>query len=421
MSAFAFVEINIVAFDPVRDAQAKTSFSPSPGLDALAAARRLGHEVVVAAQDPAFYGPEIDRRVDRWVVCDTRDAEATARALAGSGAVAVTTFIDQFLGVAAAVARALGVPGPDPGSPALSRSKARVRAALDAAGVPNARWAVVPAASPLPAPLALPCIAKPVDGSGSWDVVRVSDEAELAAAAERHAARHTYGRGVAPRHELLLEQELRGPLFSAEGFVAGDDVELWGYSDRDLAEPPLFYETGSTFSGELPHPGAPAFVREVLRASGYDLGAFHLELIVTADGPRLVELNPRLIGGGAHQCVNLACGGVDVVEHVLRRLLGEPGALSAVAASTLRDVYPPRAGRVTRVAGLERARSSAGVRRVELRCSPGDEVRDPRSNSENLGYVLTEGPDARSARERAERAAAQLQLELEPLAEPEAA
>src|SRR5205823_9157093 len=119
-------------------------------------------------------------------------------------------------------------------------------------------------------------------------------------AIDAHVSRALYGGRVAPKHVLLLEEELHGDVFSVEGFVEGDDVEIWGYTDRELVGDPFFAERSLTYGVPAPAPRVDDFVRTVLGATGYDFGAFHLELLDTPDGLRLVELNARLIGLRVH-------------------------------------------------------------------------------------------------------------------------
>jgi biotin carboxylase len=410
-----FIDVNVAGFNPARHSQALGT-SPSAGLDALAAVRRLGYGVVVASAQPDFYGPRIAAMVDRWLTVDSRDPALVADAARDSGLpiVAALSFIDQFLSVAAQVCALLKLRGATPESPALSRSKARVREALDKAGMPNPRWAVIPADDPaLTSPIGYPCIAKPIDGSASWDVSLVHSDEQLQRIAQTHLRRTTYGRQVRPAHRLLLEEELIGPLYSAEGSVADGDIEILAYSDRRLSDPPRYYELSLVSTRIPPRPEIDQFVRDVMNATGYDLGPFHLEFIDTAEGPRLVELNPRVMGAGSHQCVNLVCG-LDLVERVVCRHLRLPApqvAEGVARAAAFTWIYPDRTGvfdgygdGVT--TGVEQARSGPGVQVLEVTAHPGDKVVLPESNSDTIGYVVTVGDSAEEARARGEHALA---------------
>ena len=67
-------------------------------------------------------------------------------------------------------------------------------------------------------------------------------------------------------------------------------------------------------------PGAAAISgqprSQALRALGLGWGPAHVELRLTQDGPRIVEVNPRLAGGMIPRMVEEALG-IDLIEHVV--------------------------------------------------------------------------------------------------------
>lgn len=388
------------------------SFLP-PGPAALAAAKRRGLRTAVAAHDRAYYGEAHDHLVDAWVETDTRDALTVARAvheLPGEVA-AVHSFVDTFVGTAAAVNRLLGLPGADPLAPGLARNKAVARRSLTEAGVESVRFGTARVEDdPLTSPIGYPCIAKPVDGAASWDVRLVENDADVHRLAEEHAAR-VYGRGVRPRGELVFEEYLSGPLWSVEGWVSDGEVEIFGWTNREQAEPPDFAELSFGFAADEPTVGADGWARATLAALGYDLGPFHLEAILTPQGLRLLELNPRLVGCGAHPCISLVCG-VDVVDHVVGRILGERSPLPRrQGAATARLVTTAVSGQVVAVEGLDDLAGSAGFVGGLVGVDAGDTVESGlRSNAAHLGYVLTVGRDRSEADHRATEAAARVTI-----------
>src|SRR5206468_1631395 len=84
----------------------------------------------------------------------------------------------------------------------------------------------------------------------------------------------------------------------------------------------------------------------VCRALGLDLGIFHLEIIVTADGPRLVEANPRMMGG-ALPLIYERFTGHSIQDHLIAVHLGSPLPVPALperrVVSSVR-LYTDRAG-----------------------------------------------------------------------------
>jgi biotin carboxylase len=145
----------------------------APGPAALAAARARGLKTVVVVSDRSYYGEQFDGLVDSWIVTDSRDPVAVARALSAlDGRVAaIHSFVDTFVGTAAAANRLLGLRGADPLAPALARNKAVARQALMKSGAESVAFhSVRLGVDPLKSLIGYPCIAKPVDGAASWDV-----------------------------------------------------------------------------------------------------------------------------------------------------------------------------------------------------------------------------------------------------------
>lgn len=386
----------------------------SAGIEALRVARELGHKNVVLAQAPELYEPNIAPYVDEWVICDTQGPDSIIHAVAHRPVKASLTFSDFFVGSAAVAARHLGLRGTTPDSPALLRDKSAVRRALDEAKLPNPQWAVVSLLEPVTtSPIGYPCIVKPVDGSASWDVMRITNDAVLQEAVRLHLARREYGRKVQPKHLFLFEEELQGPLYSVEGFSVNGEAIIWGYSDRLLINPPFFVEARTTFSGVMPHKDVPNFTNDILVATRYDFGPFHLEFILTEAGPRLVEFNPRLIGGRAYYRMNL-CSNDNVVTYIMRRYLGEtPGEFTPFRASTQRDIYAPQEGILKAIRGVERAQELPGIVEVSLRVDVGDRVMPAKSNSEMIGHIITVGKTPEEAGQLAELALSQLEIEVQ--------
>lgn len=315
---FSMVEVSLSSSDPRL---------PSVSLDILRGAKKVGAETIVYTANPHAYAEMPDGMVDRWITCDTRDANDVAKAAQAVAPDCLVGVSDLFVDVANAAALKLGLPA-NADSPAFARDKAAVRQALDDAGVTNLAWAVIDCADyDESAPwsgVKPPAITKPVDGSASWDITLVSSEGELREAVERHRVRSTYGRGVQPVGRMLIEEEVTGELYSVEGFRSEGQTELWGYTGRVLAAPPHYAEIAMSFGTGEPEPGLGAYVVQVLDATNFRYGAFHIEVMYTASGPILIEVNPRPMGHGSHQCVN-ALSDHPLGDEIARRYLGMDG------------------------------------------------------------------------------------------------
>jgi biotin carboxylase len=380
-------------------------WSRNVGTDALRAARQLGITSIVATANRRAYGARLDCLVDSWQECDTTCGAAVAAAARAVDADLVFSWIDAFVPAASQAAASLGMPQANGGSPAVIRDKSAVRWQLDACGVRNARWAVIDLRDDITdSPIGYPAVIKPVDGTGGKDVMLVTDSESFQIACAAHLNRAGYGHQVVPAYRMVCEELLAGDLVSVEGIVLDGAISIWGYTDRGHTGPPAYVETSFAFAAEPFHPAMEEYTRHVVKALDYRTGCFHLEAVITADGPVLVEFNPR-VASGIYQCVDLATGG-SCLEAMLLAQLGERRALPPAAGAACRIYLEAgESGMLTGVSGADAARALPGITDVLVKTtatlSPGDCDR-------RVGYVQATAPTRTQARARAREAIALL-------------
>jgi argininosuccinate lyase len=173
---------------------------------------------------------------------------------------------------------------------------------------------------------------------------------------------------------------------------------------------------------------AAAFATSAIEAVGITHGLTHTEVMLTAAGPRLVELNPRQGGGYIFDLVHLVSG-THPLSVLVDLALGRPPALGTAAAPLASAAVPggsaavafvmaPRPGRVVAVDGLERLAADPRVHRWTLPV-PVTATR-PVDNEAYLGHVVVTDPAGTGARAHAERLVASLRLRFDDggVAEP---
>jgi len=155
------------------------------------------------------------------------------------------------------------------------------------------------------------CIIKPYRGCSSNDVFYCQSENEAQFFFSRLLGTKQYGGGLNVVQEYLQGQEYAIDTVSCEG--VHKIVALWKYDKRLINGSPFVY-----FSTELvPNSdNATAKVLEytckVLDALKIQYGPAHTEIILTADGPVLVEMNGRWHLADVAPITNLCIGGNSV-------------------------------------------------------------------------------------------------------------
>jgi biotin carboxylase len=370
-------------------------------------ARSRGLGIAVLVRDREFYGDDADWLVDRWIECETLDPASVVAAVGqlGGTVTAVTSAVDGFLRSAAVAARALGLRGPTPGTPALVNDETVLRTAMAEAGVALAPWVSVRTAeAALTSTIGYPVVVAPVDAARRYDVAVVGEDGELRALAAQHARRATYVRGLRPQHRLLVEQYVDGPRFAADGYVVDGRVVILAWSEQVMTPPPEFTELAVTVTRRPPAADASQFVGAALAASGYDCGLFHLEFVLGPAGPMLVTLHARPAASGAQFCVDRVSG-VDTAEVAVALLLGEPVPAGRPAraeeACTRMVLLSHSAGRVRQVSGVRDVAAIPGFLVAEVFTDVGAETEAPGTPTGYLGHVITAGSSPEQSRRRA--------------------
>lgn len=392
-------------------------------------AGEMGFVPVLVTTKPeryAFAAGEPGLRV--MSVADTADADALHRALAdafggGAGIAAVTSSSEYSIPVAAALARRLGLPGPDPDAIERCRDKGYQRTRLHAAGVgvPPFREAdSVPSAVEAARALGWPVVVKPVDGSGSVGVRLCEDESAVAAHAGALLARGANERGIAPAPRLLVEALARGAEFSVETFSG----RVIGITRKHLGALPDFVETGHDYPACAAPEEERALVDAVLRgteALGLGWGPQHWELRVEGDRAAVIEVNPRLAGGFIPELVRRAQG-IDLVRATLELATGGAPDVAAKAArfASIRFLLSPGDGTLGAPSGLDDAAAVPGVEEVRMYKAPGDAVVRAGDFRDRVGHVVAgaDTPEAARAAAEAGRDAVRLHLQPEAAAAP---
>jgi biotin carboxylase len=282
---------------------------------------------------------------------------------------------DRYLVAANTLARDFGTPYEPPETIALLRDKAAVRARLAEAGLGTLRWH----AGADSAEVGFPLVVKPLTNYGSIGVAVCWDETELG----QHLA-------AAPG-PVLLEQYVSGRHVSAEVLVQDGRPMVLGFAERLPAPPGVAAEVGGHFPARFEGLGAARrLVHDIVAALGVRNSALHVELMITASGPQLVEVNARVAGHVVAEQISRALDR-NVTLDLLHLAVGKPlePLDEPVRTLALRQFWTTRPGtlRAIHIPDLP-----PEVVRCEAVVQPGDRVRTLRDNFDRLGYLLTEAP-----------------------------
>jgi biotin carboxylase len=394
------------------------------GYEAIQTARKCGCHVTFVTRSLDYYLRSglltfpLDA-VDRVVTCETNDVAAIVAALRpfARELSALISVGEWYMEAAAVAAHLLGLPGQHPDSVRAARDKSRTRELLAGAGLPSLRFARVTCAEQARgAGVGFPCVVKPVDDSMSHGVrlCRTPDEAAAHVALLLSQTHNIRGQRKIPA--VLIEEYASGPEVSVEAYAFEGHVQTFMVTQKLVVPPPEFIEIGHTVPVPLDTATRQSCIDSVkqgLAAIGYDFGAVHAELRLTAQGPRIIEINCRLAGGQITRLVKLATG-MDMTKTLIDMHLGEPPPSPRPAERGAAIVFLlGRAGIVRSVAGADAAGSVPGVREVCVLAEPGATLRRPAGNADRIGHVIATGSTGAVALEAAMDAAAAIRIDID--------
>jgi argininosuccinate lyase len=304
---------------------------------------------------------------------------------------------EYFAGTAAALAAEYRLPGPDPDALQVCRNKWKQRQILRAAGLLTPKFErtfSLEETREILKTIPLPVIVKPAQGSGSVGVRLCRTSEEFAEHAGLLLQQTVNERGMPMFAELLIEEYIIGPEFSAEAFQGA----VIGITRKHVSAEPFFVELGHDFPAGLPADVDKDIInvaQDALRALGLTWGPLHIELRLTPNGPMIIEVNPRLAGGFIPEIVRLALG-IDVVRETVRLAAGEKPELRSRQrmSASIRFVTPGKNGTIHEISGIAAALRTAGVVDVQMYRKRGDRVQIENDFRDRIGHVVScaEGP-----------------------------
>ncbi len=293
----------------------------------------------------------------------------------------------------------LGLPGLHPDVARRLCNKEAMREALYAAGLPGPQYAVVDShdkARAAATQIGYPLIAKPFDAQASKGVSYCHDETGLDSAFRTAMTCTTSG-------AVLIEAFMEGPEFCVDGLVYEGVYYPAAITGKEVSPLPHRFDLGIFTPAPLSDQETQSIeqcVASAVKALGVGTATIHAEVILTKEGPRIVEIAGRPGGGRIPTDLIPLSYGSDYVADSLGIALGDsPKATRTHNQGAALFWFQAKAGEVTAVNGVEQALTLPGVVELVLRVSPKDTLAPivDCATRDRIGYVLTQGDDTQAA------------------------
>ena len=382
-------------------------------LPAILKAKEMGFYVGVADYNPRAIGiPYADEYFNVSTI-DVEGVTAVAKSFHPEGIMTLAT--DMPMRAIAAASKACGLPGITFETAVKATDKAEMIKAFEEHGVEHPWYYVAgdrEKFDEIAGQVTFPCIMKPTDNAGSRGVVLAHSIAELM---EAYEYSHSESRGGA----VIIEEYLQGPEFSVEVMVAGGEPHVLQITDKLTTGAPHFVEMGHSQPTRQSMENREKIRDLAIRACkavGIDCGPAHVEMILTKDGPKMVELGARMGGDCITTHLVPLSTGIDMVGATIDVACGaEPDIEQKIHKGSAIRYFHTTAGVLKSIEGIEAARRIPGVREITVVKEIGSEITDIGSSVDRIGFVIAQADTAENAVRICERAIQTIRITVEPI------
>jgi biotin carboxylase len=392
----------------------------------LRAAAKLGFEIVVASERPSTLASTNPGGLLTLDLLDPeKPADEAARFAAQYPIQAVAPVDEDTAVIAAHIAERLGLRHNPIFAAERARNKWLMREALKQAGlaVPGYwRFTLDDDLELMAATVRYPCVVKPVSLSTSRGVMRADNRAEFISAVHRLerilVLPSVKRRAGASAREVLAEEFIPGVEVALEGLLTEGALKVLAIFDKpDPLNGPFFEETIYVTPSRLLR-GIQAEIAGATEAAAKALGLLggpvHAELRINENGPWIVEVAARAIGGLCSRSLRFD-GGASLEEIILMHSMGLD--VTAVQrekrASGVMMIPVPRAGILKEVNGLADALSVDLVDDVVISAHLTQEIHPPPEGASYLGFIFSHADTPAQAESALRQAHAKLEFVIE--------
>ncbi|MFC2061376.1 ATP-grasp domain-containing protein [Elusimicrobiota bacterium] len=363
----------------------------------------LGYKPSLIVSDPDKYS-SVFKTAAEILVAQTNNTDevlemcrnlSRQRELAG-----ITSSSEYYMYTAAVIARMLKLQGPDPEAINRTRNKYIQRETLRKNNMPvpgymrahNSEEAVMAAEK-----IGYPVVVKPVLASGSEGVRLCGISQEVRSHAEELLKIKMNPRGQLNPDYILVEEYMKGEEYSVEAFSKNGSINIIGITKKYLGEKPAFMEVAHDFPARLDENREKELTDAVVLALniiGLDWGPTHTEVKLTGEGPRIIEINPRLAGGMIPKLIKYSKG-IDMILNTLKLVCGDEVDLEDQKKEenvSIRFLVPAENGRVIGVNGIEEAGQIDNIEEIEIYEKKLEKFTHLKGDfNDRLGHVIARG------------------------------
>lgn len=258
-------------------------------------------------------------------------------------------------------------------------------------------------------------IVKPADNSGSRGISLVEDQQDGFKIEESFCYAKRCSRGGA----VLVEEFMRGAEVSVETLTVDGTCYVIQVTDKLTTGAPHFVEIGHSQPSKLDKKTIEEIKQITINANkaiGIEQGPSHTEIIVTEQGPKIVELGARLGGDCITTHLVPLSTGVDMVESCIKLALGETPDVSIKfnKGSAIR-YFEQCEGVVKDIMNLDKAKTVEGIKNITVIHDIGERISEICDSASRMGFVIAQDKDENLAIQDCEKALDKIKIYISKL------
>jgi carbamoyl-phosphate synthase large subunit len=357
-------------------------------LELIREARALGLITVVI--DPQEDPPGL-KEADHFFRIDGNDYDATREVAIRYGVSGIVTGqMEKPLRMMARLAQELGFVFNSPEVTERCLDKWLMKGALMAHRVPCAKGILLkPGDDPvLPEWLEFPVIIKPRDSFSSRGVYRCGNNDDIERYREESMSFSSTG-------DVIVEEFISGKEYSVESLTVNGETTIVQFTEKFITSYPKTVELGHLQPAGLDiatRMEVSAAVRKALVALGVRNSASHTEVMVTPEGPFIIEVGARLGGDFIGSYLTRSSTGMSMDRATVEIAMGVTPSRrpSFRAFSMIRYLELPEGKRVEEVHPYDDILAMPGVVFAALFVQPGDTLKPVSHSALRPGCIIAE-------------------------------
>ncbi len=380
-------------------------------LPAIKRAKELGYYVGVIDYDPNAIGISLADQYFNVSTIDIDGVVKTAEEFMPDGIMTLAT--DMPMRSIAAACEKLGLPGISFETAVQCTDKGEMIKAFAENGVEHPWYFILSKPEELETiadKVSFPCISKPTDNSGSRGVMLIHNQAELQEAIA-YSSQNGRNGGV------IIEEYMQGAEVSVEMMTLDGVPYVLNVTDKLTTGAPHFVEMGHHQPSMLDE-SALEKIRDLacraVKAVKIMNGPAHVEIMLTKDGPKMVELGARMGGDCITTHLLPLSTGIDMIEATIKIACGEKPNLEPKyhKGAAIRYLETP-CGVIKEISGRDDAMSVDGIKEIAFVKNAGDMAGEIGSSTDRVGFVIAQAETPEKAIAACEEAVAKIKVIVE--------